>query len=132
MTEREVDNPETMWELLSPEIQSALQKAVEDKRGKPRTERSRLIRSCPRCGRNDTTDCDRAKGIEDVTIGLCISCGYLWCLECEAALLTSILCGHWQVCAHCGEKKNASGLCGTSALRCRHIQIWLSKNHPTV
>jgi hypothetical protein len=132
MTKREVDNPETMWELLPPEIQGSLRKAFEEKRSKPKAERGGVIRSCPRCGTTNTTDCDRVMGIEDVTIGLCISCGYLWCLECDAALLTSILCGHWQVCAHCGEKKDAAGLCNTAAWKCKHIRIWLNKNHPTV
>ncbi len=132
MTRKKFENHETMWELLPSEIQDSLRKAVEEKRGKPKAERGGVIRSCPRCGTTDTANCDRVAGIDDVTIGLCISCGYLWCLECDAALLTTILCGHWQVCTHCGEKKDAAGLCNTAAWKCKHILTWLKKNHPTV
>jgi hypothetical protein len=132
MTQRKTDNPDTMWELLPAEIQDALQNAVEEKKGKPKGERGGVLRPCPRCGEKDTTDCDRVLGIEDSTIGLCITCGYLWCLECDAALLTSVLCGHWQVCTHCGEKKDASGYCNTVTWKCKHIRVWLNKNHPTV
>jgi hypothetical protein len=132
MTQRKIDNTDTMWELLPAEIQDTLQKAFEEKKGKPKPERGGEIRTCPHCGEKDTTDCDQVLGIEDSTIGLCIACGYLWCLECDAALLTSILCGHWQICAYCGEKKDSSGSCKTVAWKCKHVKAWLNKNHPTV
>jgi len=131
MTEEKTDNPDSMWELLPGEIQQALRKAVAEKKETTRPVRG-VIRLCPRCGERDTTDCDRVMGIEDVTIGLCLRCGYLWCLECETALLTSVLCGHWQVCAHCRERKDPSGCCSTVAWKCKHVRTWLSKSHPTV
>lgn len=132
MSQAKTENFDMLWELLPPEIQDALRKAVEEKKERPKAGRGGVIRSCPRCGGKDTTDCDRVLGIEDSTIGLCIGCGYLWCLECDAALLTDILCGHWQICTYCGEKKDASGYCNTVAWECRHVKAWLNKNHPTV
>lgn len=77
-------------------------------------------------------DCGKVEGILDTSVGLCPVCGYLWCLECDASLITGISCGHWQICATCGERKGPSGQCGKIPLKCPHIQVWLKKNHPVV
>lgn len=121
-----------MWEFLSDDLQDALLLAVEKNRTAKIPIRGQSVRPCPHCGNSGTMDCARVEGISDATVGLCLTCGYIWCLECDASLITGIPCGHWQICAACGEKKKPSGFCGTMPLECRHIQAWLEKNHPVV
>ncbi|MBA4418007.1 MAG: hypothetical protein C0392_08875 [Syntrophus sp. (in: bacteria)] len=119
-----------MWELMPTEVQEALKKAIEIVTAKTKHEKSSIIRRCPRCGARNTTDCRGVEGIADSTIGLCITCGYLWCLECDVHLIASIVCGHWKICAGCGERKDELGYCGKVPWECRHIKLWLEKNNP--
>ena len=83
-----------MWELMPPEVQRAFRGAVESlgremERGEPV-----VIRLCPRCGGGKTVDCSEAAGIGDATVGLCVACGYVWCLECNAHLISTVACDH--------------------------------------
>jgi len=122
----------TMWDLLPDEIQDALLLAVEKNRDALRNFRGASAHSCPHCGDSNTMDCSTIDSIGDATVGLCLVCGYLWCLECDASLITGINCGHWQICTACPEKKQSSGYCGTVPWECPYIQDWLRKNHPVV
>jgi hypothetical protein len=119
-----------MWELMPPEIQKALQEATEEPAGDVARPESVVIRRCSRCGGTDTTDCHAIKGIADPTIGLCVTCGYLWCLECETHLISTVTCGHWRICASCPERKDESGYCRAVPWECAHIKDWLDKNNP--
>jgi hypothetical protein len=123
---------EYMWEFLPEMAQVSLKRAVERNRRKEMAEHTSSIRNCPRCGDGKTVDCHDVKEIGDATVGLCVTCGYLWCLECDASLITSVTCGHWNVCAGCGETKGSFGDCGSVARECPHIRSWLARNHPTV
>ncbi|HBL23392.1 MAG TPA: hypothetical protein DDZ40_04670, partial [Deltaproteobacteria bacterium] len=76
-----------MWELLSDDIQDALLLAVEKNRDAERNFRGTAVHSCPHCGDVNTMDCSTIESIGDATVGLCLVCGYLWCLECDASLL---------------------------------------------
>ncbi len=75
-------------------------------------------------------DCSLVDGIEDITVGLCSVCGYLWCLECDASLLTSPACGHWLVCEICDEEKEHDGFCGIMPWDCKRISEWLARKSP--
>jgi hypothetical protein len=121
----------SMWELMPLEIQDALQAAVEALAAGEGRKTNVLIRLCPRCGGADTTDCHEVAGIDDSTVGLCITCGYVWCLECETHLISTAICGHWKICANCGERKDESGYCGTVPWECDHIKRWLERTNPT-
>jgi len=121
-----------MWELLSDDIQDALLLAVEKNREAERNFRGTAVHSCPHCGDVNTMDCSTIESIGDATVGLCLVCGYLWCLECDASLLTGINCGHWQICSACPQKKESSGYCGAVPWECPYIRDWLRKNHPIV
>ncbi len=121
-----------MWEFLSDDLQDSLLIAVEKNRGAEILLRGVKKHPCPHCGNPGTMDCGKVEGILDTSVGLCPVCGYLWCLECDASLITGISCGHWQICATCGERKGPSGQCGKIPLKCPHIQVWLKKNHPVV
>lgn len=117
-----------MWDLLPDDIQDALLLAVEKNRD---TDTDETMRPCPHCGDSKTMDCSSIEPINDATVGLCCVCGYLWCTECDASLMTGIDCGHWQICASCPDKKG-SGICGTPPWECHRIKEWLRTNHPVV
>lgn len=121
-----------MWELLPPEIQETLKETIDEFRTASAEEKSRSAGTCPRCGGKTTTDCQNVDRIRDATVGLCIHCGYLWCIECASALMTSVRCGHWNVCIHCGQPKDAYGYCTTEPAACPFIQDWLARHHPNV
>ena len=59
-----------------------------------------LVGDCPRCGGHNTKDCETIVDIEDATVGVCLDCGYLWCLECGFELKEEE-CPHWAVCDKC-------------------------------
>ncbi len=125
--------PFKMWEFLPVTIQQSLKMALEiHKQRGYWQERQISIRECPHCSSNNTIHCGQVKDLNDTTIGLCLACGYLWCLECDMALLTTVNCGHWQVCSACTEEKDRSGYCGIVSRECSYIMDWLKKSHPTV
>jgi hypothetical protein len=85
-----------------------------------------LVGECPRCGSNNTHDCEAqhfevnpldpreliktgsscgvAQEVDDITVGHCDDCDYLWCLECGAELsIDSPVCIHWKICEECGK-----------------------------
>lgn len=119
-----------MWELLADDIQDALLIAVEKSRTK--SHHHNTGHTCPHCGNPDTLNCAKIDGINDATVGLCLVCGYVWCLECDSSLLTGINCGHWHICTACPQEKQPSGRCATSPLECPYIREWLKRNHPVV
>ena len=56
---------------------------------------------CPRCASNQIKDCRKVEGINDITVGLCMQCGFIWCLECGRSLIGDVHCDHWDVCMKC-------------------------------
>jgi hypothetical protein len=68
--------------------------------------------------------------IADPTVGLCVTCGYLWCLECDTHLISTVTCGHWKICANCVEGKDETGYCNNTPWDCPHIRSWIEKNNP--
>jgi hypothetical protein len=83
-----------------------------------------MVGPCPRCESNNTHDCSKveyvadvnderlvrmgsdcpmAEEIDDITIGHCDDCNYLWCLECGNELPEGeMVCSHWSICGDCG------------------------------
>ncbi len=45
-----------------------------------------FVGSCPKCGSDDTGDCDADPEINDLLVGRCYQCAHLWCTECGKAL----------------------------------------------
>jgi len=73
---------------------------------------------CPRCGSNQTRDCENMEAIEDFSVGLCISCGYLWCSECGKPLGKDTRCNHWDICRIC----NATRECEMVLSECEKLR----------
>jgi hypothetical protein len=84
-----------------------------------------FVGDCPNCSSVKTVDCDEIVGIEDITIGLCEDCGYIWCLECGVPVERGEICGHWQVCEDCEEEKDEYDECGIPPIECPYILEWM-------
>jgi hypothetical protein len=119
-----------MWDLLPDSVRESLEKAAQETKEEGKPPQAGIVRSCPHCGNRNTGDCEQIPGVADATIGICYTCGFLWCLECDTALLTTTNCGHWAVCAECGDWKETSGFCGRSASDCDRIKAWIRNTHP--
>jgi len=83
-----------------------------------------LVGWCPRCGDDQTMDCEGIKGINDGTVAFCRECGFLWCIECGSDLRAGLDCGHWEICENCGFLKGRDGGCGKAIKDCDIIQNW--------
>jgi hypothetical protein len=45
-----------------------------------------FVGDCPKCGSQDTGNCEADPEIEDLLVGRCYHCGQLWCTECRKLL----------------------------------------------
>lgn len=66
--------------------------------------RSIMVGPCPKCGSDNTYDCECNPLLEDNTVGHCLDCDTYWCLE-RRHLLKVVerrsCCPHWEICAEC-------------------------------
>ena len=91
-----------------------------------------LVGRCPMCGNLTAHDCKAshyvlndhilpkeivkeksrcqvALEIDDISVGHCDHCDYLWCLECLTQLnVDEGVCLHWEVCAVCNEERGSN------------------------
>ena len=92
-----------MVTALRADIRRMIEKSIE--RASPINEEQFLAQlmteNCPRCGGNQIKDCRKVEGINDITLGLCMGCGHLWCLECGRSLVANVHCNHWCICLLC-------------------------------
>ncbi len=94
-----------------------------------------FVGDCPRCNSSNSVQCDNVTGIENPTLGLCVDCGFVWCLECGGQLETAywpereIRCGHWEICEACETAHPHEGICQIPPWECRKILEWLNENH---
>ena len=45
-----------------------------------------FVGDCPKCGSEDTGNCEADPEIEELLVGRCYHCGQLWCTECRRLL----------------------------------------------
>jgi hypothetical protein len=56
-----------------------------------------FVEDCPKCGSEDTGNCEADPEIEDLLVGRCYQCGQLWCTECGRLLERgSTSCECWE------------------------------------
>jgi len=63
-----------------------------------------MVGACPKCGSENTDDCENDLVIDDITIGHCFDCGTYWCLECGYIFRPGEErqeCPHWGICHEC-------------------------------
>ena len=69
--------------------------------------RALMVGSCPRCGGENTYDCENNPIFKDVTVGHCLDCETYWCLECGHLFYEVEIgsqCPHWAVCHECSRE----------------------------
>lgn len=119
------DNDEilNLWASLPKDLQQKLKKIAEESSAATDEQfiAEVMIGECPRCGSNHTKDCDEVDGIEDLTVGLCMRCGYLWCSECGRSLTQNIQCEHWEICEEC-EEADETGFCDIDPMECQKLK----------
>lgn len=93
---------EALWFMLvdlPPEVRTHLRDLVRMSETREEFVSAVMVGPCPRCGSNKTGDDDDFRVLDldpgDVTVGVCAGCGYLWCLDCGAAL-EKWPCPHWE------------------------------------
>jgi hypothetical protein len=108
---------------LREDIKKLLKKAAKKSSAKNREQflADVMTGNCPQCGSNRTQNGDAVEGIEDLTIGRCLSCGHLWCSECGHPLGTGSQCIHWDICKKCKEA-DESGSCGIILSECHKLK----------
>lgn len=99
------------WQELSDEAKEDLFQMFRELNPKSPEELIRvvLVGNCPKCGSENTKDCETVVDLEDSTIGLCLDCGFSWCLECGYEI-TGKICAHWDVCENCQDQDD-EGAC---------------------
>jgi hypothetical protein len=118
---------EKFWETIPEEARDELTRLAQDSDSEEEFLRTVFVGDCPSCGSEETAMPKGADGEEDLSVGVCNACGYLWCLECDRELTPGTSCGHWQICENCEEMDEESGLCATSPDQCDVIQAWLTE-----
>ena len=115
-----------LWGALPEDLQNELAKAVEESSAESPEEflREIFIGQCPKCGSRDSRDCEEVPGIENITLALCNTCGYLWCTECGRSVAKGGTCEHWEICEKCTRKKNKFGDCGIPTWECKKVSVF--------
>jgi len=118
------DNDEILriWASLPKDIQETLKKAVDESSAVTEEQfiAEIMIGECPKCGSKNTKDCEEIEGIEDLTVGLCMNCGFLWCSECGRPLVHGTSCKHWEICDEC-EEADEMGMCDIDPIECEKL-----------
>ena len=111
-----------IWDSLPEDIQDDLKKAIDESSAETEEQflAEIMIGECPKCNSIQTKDCDKVEGIGDLTVGLCMDCGYLWCSECERAVVKNIKCKHWEICDACDQEDDI-GFCGIDPIDCEKL-----------
>ena len=125
-SKEETQELEKLWHGMPEEARDELMRLAEESDSEDEFVRAVFVGDCPSCGSVETAMPEGADGEEDLTVGVCKACGYLWCLECERELTPGAACGHWDICESCEEIDEESGLCATSPDQCDVIQAWLT------
>jgi hypothetical protein len=81
---KDKDDFTKVWGTLPVDLQDELAKAMEESSAELPEEllNEIFVGECPECGSRGTRDCEEVPEVEDITLGLCNTCGYLWCTEC--------------------------------------------------
>jgi hypothetical protein len=122
---KEIEELEQFWEGIPKEARDELLRLADAADSEEEFVRTIFVGDCPRCDSDKTAISGSAGEEEDLSVGLCKACGYLWCFECECELEPGAQCGHWDICESCEELDEETGLCPTSADECSVIQAWL-------
>jgi len=81
--------------------------SVEEQLERDESVNAIMVGPCPKCGGENTVDCENEPSIDDITVGACLDCKVHWCLECGYVLKDrEEKCPHWGFCADCSAKNS--------------------------
>lgn len=83
-------------ESMDPDMQSELLRVFQSSKNGEEFVNRIMVGDCPKCGSSKTGDCEHDPDVEDITIGRCFECGYLWCTICDSPYSGDI-------CPHCAD-----------------------------
>ena len=85
-SEEEIETVHEALGQMPAELLEALQDALHrSKTGEEFVNRI-MVGECPKCGSEDTRDCEHDPEIDSVAVGRCLDCGHLWCTVCSGLL----------------------------------------------
>ena len=122
---RETEELEQFWQGIPKEARDELMRLAEEADSEEEFVRTVFVGDCPRCESSKTAIARSDDEEDDLTVGLCKACDYLWCLECECELKPGEQCGHWDICEHCDDLDDETGACPRTTDECTVIQAWL-------
>ena len=75
-----------MLQQMPPEVLAELQETMRASSTAEEFANAIMVGPCPRCGSDQTSNCETDPEITEVLVGRCYECGQLWCTECEKLL----------------------------------------------
>ncbi len=87
MANPDVEEMELAREFLDemdPALMSELRKVFETSETGEEFVNRIMIGECPKCGSNETGNCEHDPDVEDVNMGRCFACGHIWCTGCDS------------------------------------------------
>jgi hypothetical protein len=85
-TEEEKDVVRDLLKEIPPEAMDELRAAFEGSGTAEEFADRIFVGDCPKCGSEETGDCEADPEIEELLVGRCYQCGQLWCTECGQLL----------------------------------------------
>jgi hypothetical protein len=96
-TENEKAFVRSLLDQLPPDALEELHSALETSNTAEGFADRIFVGDCPRCGSEDTGNCESDPEIGELLVGRCYDCGQLWCTECGRLLTReSPSCECWE------------------------------------
>lgn len=114
------------FEKLPREMQEFLQQKGKDPYARQGLFLGVIAGDCPVCGSFNTLDGGDTP-LSDSTIGICLDCYRLTCLECGYILEKGkTICEHWKICEQCRPSPREN-VCKIQVWNCTIIEEWKRK-----
>src|SRR5437867_5953259 len=85
-TPEEEEAVRAVLDQMPPEVVSELHEAISDSATAEEFANRILVGDCPKCGSQDTGNCENDPEINELLVGRCYECGQLFCTECRRLL----------------------------------------------
>lgn len=85
-TEDEIQAAQQFLHDLPPDLLKELQATFAESATAEEFADRILVGPCPKCGSDETGDCEDDPEIGELLVGRCFQCGQLWCTECDKLL----------------------------------------------
>ncbi len=96
-TREEMDAAKEFLDQLPPDALAELHQVFAGSESADDFANRILVGECPKCGSENTGDCEEDPEIDEMLVGRCYDCGQLWCTECRRALKAKdAICECWE------------------------------------